>query len=146
MITIEFKKIHPNALIPRKAHQNDAAFDISVPDPGMIESKSIACIQTGISLKIPIGYYGSIVSRSGLAMNHLITVLTGTIDSNFTGEISLVLYNLSSIDYYFPSHSKLAQLLILPTLPVCFNPVFDFSSDYTADFRGYNGLGSTGGF
>ena len=101
-----------------------------------------AVVDTGISIALPFGYEAQIRPRSGLAFHHGITVLNspGTIDSDYRGEISILLINMADESFYLQDGDKIAQLVIARYESVRWQLVS--SLDTTA--RGDKGYGSTG--
>ncbi len=100
-------------------------------------------IPTGIALELPEGYEGQVRPRSGLALKHGITCLNspGTIDSDYRGEVGVLLINLSSERYSIHRGDRIAQLVISPvTRGKCVEVERLGDSD-----RGRGGFGSTGG-
>lgn len=101
-----------------------------------------ALIPTGIILELPSGYEGQVRPRSGLAVKHGITVLNspGTIDSDYRGEVKIILINLGDEDVTIHHQDRIAQLVIAPVQRIQFIP-----TDYTSmTHRGSSGFGSTG--
>jgi deoxyuridine 5'-triphosphate nucleotidohydrolase len=93
---IKIKKLHPDAILPTYATEGSAGFDLCYAGKDVtMESQSIYCLTTGLSFEIPQGYEMQVRSRSGLAVKHAITVLNspGTIDSDFRGEVKVILEN-----------------------------------------------------
>lgn len=99
-------------------------------------------ISTGIYIKIPPGYEAQVRPRSGLALKKGITVLNspGTIDSDYRGEIGVILINHSNDDFSVESGDRIAQLVISKYENVVWNNVKDIDSSS----RGEGGFGSTG--
>ncbi|MBN1685285.1 MAG: dUTP diphosphatase [Spirochaetales bacterium] len=97
---------------------------------------------TGLRLQIPDGYEGQVRPRSGLAVKHGVTVLNapGTIDSDYRGEIKIVLINLGREAYTVEPDERIAQLLIAPVI----RADFELSDSLDTSGRGENGFGSTG--
>ncbi len=108
----------------------------------MLKPMERALIPTGIHLEIPDGFEGQIRPRSGLAYRHGITILNapGTIDSDYRGEIKVLLINFSEQEYILKNGDRIAQLLISPYAKVAWEEV----SVLRNTFRGANGYGSTG--
>lgn len=101
-----------------------------------------ALIPTGIRLQIPEGYEGQIRPRSGLALKHSVTVLNspGTIDSDYRGELKIILINHGNHPYTVRSNDRIAQLVFSPVIQA----EFIQKKELTASDRGRNGFGSTG--
>lgn len=99
-------------------------------------------IGTGIALEIPEGYFGAVFARSGLAskMGLRPANCVGVIDSDYRGEIKVAVHNDTDFEQFFNSGERIAQLVILPYLPVEFEEVDELSDTC----RGSGGFGSTG--
>ncbi len=99
-------------------------------------------VPTGIRLQIPEGYEGQIRPRSGLALKHSVTVLNspGTIDSDYRGELKIILINHAKSTYTVHSNDRIAQLVFSPVIQA----EFIQKKELTASDRGRNGFGSTG--
>ncbi len=108
----------------------------------IIEPGDTALIPTGIRLQIPEGYEGQIRPRSGLALKHSITVINspGTIDSDYRGELQIILINHSKKSYTIHSNDRIAQLVFSPVIQA----EFIQKKELTDSDRGRNGFGSTG--
>jgi len=110
--------------------------DVIIPPLGRIK------IPTGLKVEIPCGYEGQVRPRSGIAINLGLTVLNspGTIDSDYRGDVEIILINLSAQDAVIKDGQRIAQLVIAP---VCRAQLSETSSlDESA--RGGAGFGSTG--
>jgi len=97
---------------------------------------------TGIAFEMPRGIEAQIRPRSGLALKHNVTVLNspGTIDSDYRGEVSILLINHGTEIISFKSTDRIAQIVFCPVLDVILEP----SETLTTTMRGTNGFGSTG--
>ena len=98
---IKIKKSHPNALTPKRAKDGDAAYDLFCIERIVIKPLERKIIPTAISIEIPAGYYGRIAPRSGLALKEGVDVLGGVIDSNYRGEIGVILINLNLPEFLY---------------------------------------------
>ena len=118
-----------------------AAFD-SPEHSIILEPMAYRAIPTGFKMAIPQGYEAQIRPRSGLAAKHGITVLNspGTIDSDYRGEVKVLLINLGKTDFVINHGERIAQMIIAPYTIAALNPVNCL--DDTA--RGEDGFGSTG--
>jgi dUTP pyrophosphatase len=99
-------------------------------------------VPTGIAIALPEGYEGQVRPRSGLALEHGITVLNspGTIDADYRGEIQIILANLGSETVVLERGQRIAQLVVAPVSRVAFDEVVALP----ASARGAGGFGSTG--
>lgn len=151
MVKIGFKKIHPDAKLPKKAHESDAGMDVCAVELVRLEPLKPVLVRTGLVPKIPDGYEIQVRPRSGLALKYGITVWNapGTIDSGYKGEIGVILLwtpNAYSKDGNFPDRmiinkgDRIAQLVVAPVCPCETIEVEDIG---TSD-RGAGGFGSTG--
>ncbi len=132
--------------IPKYQTNQAAGMDIYSENPEKEEIRippsEYKLIPTGISIGLPEGYEAQIRPRSGLAAKHGITVLNtpGTIDSDYRGEISVILVNLGKNDFNVVRGMRIAQMII--------SPVSQFKIDIVDELdttsRGEKGFGSTG--
>ncbi len=108
----------------------------------LIKPGETALIPTGINLQIPEGYEGQIRPRSGLAAKYAVTVLNtpGTIDSDYRGEIKIILINHGKTAYTVHDNDRIAQLVFTSVIQA----EFIQTKELTASDRGRNGFGSTG--
>lgn len=102
-----------------------------------------ALVPTGLSLAIPAGFEAQVRPRSGLAVNHGVTVLNapGTIDSDFRGEVHVLLVNLSTEPFQAPRGARIAQLVVARVARADLHE----AASLQASARGEGGFGSTGG-
>lgn len=137
-------KIHVEAghSLPNYQSQDAAGCDIiySGESPILLLPLDRAFIKSGISIQLPEGYEAQVRSRSGLNKNHGIVCITGTIDSDYRGDIGVILYNLSREPYTIHPGDRIAQLVISPVVQADWQQVD--SLDETE--RGVGGFGSTG--
>jgi dUTP pyrophosphatase len=116
--------------------------DIFAIEEKKLKSKDSALIKTGISIELPLNTEAQIRPRSGLALNHQITLLNspGTIDEGYRGEIGVIVINHGNEDFLIKKHMKIAQMVIKPTINVEINEVEVLNTS----IRGDGGFGSTG--
>ena len=114
----------------------------SIEEPMTLEPFERKLISTGLKLAIPQGYEGQVRPRSGLALKHGITTLNspGTIDSDYRGEVKVLLINLGSAPVVINSGDRIAQLVIAPVVQAELEEVDEL--DDTS--RGEGGFGHTG--
>ena len=144
MIKVQIKKLDPKAKIPEYKTEGASGVDIMALldnkitlDPG--ESK---IIPTGLSIAIPDDLEIQIRPRSGLAAKSNISVLNtpGTIDSDYRGEIKIILINHSNEKFEVKNGDRIAQMVLMPVLKFKFEEV----SKLDDTIRGSGGFGSTG--
>ena len=131
--------------VPKAASAGAAGLDLVawIPEPVVIHPWQRARIPTGICMAIPPGFEGQVRPRSGLAANHGVTVLNapGTIDSDYRGEVAVLLVNLSDKPFTVRRGERVAQLVIAAVAgPV----VVTLESTLPKTERGGGGFGSTG--
>jgi dUTP pyrophosphatase len=129
-------------LMPAYAHDGDAGMDLKADDQYWIEPGQRALIGTSVHLSMPKDVVALVHPRSGLALKHGITVLNtpGTIDSNYRGEIGVILYNSSQEAFEVEEGDRIAQLVFQNVLHPTLTPV----ESLDATDRGADGFGSTG--
>lgn len=141
-MTLPFKRIHPDAVLPAYAHPSDAGMDLRSVDELVIPPGGRALVHTGLVMALPPLYEAQVRPRSGLALKHGVTVLNapGTVDSGYRGEVGVILANFGDADFPVKKGDKIAQLVIAPvTQPVIAETEFVDETD-----RGAGGFGSTG--
>ncbi len=158
---IKFKKLHPDAQIPKYAHNGDSGMDLISVEDTIIPPKQRATISTGISMELPrpielfkdmterdhkvsLFLEAQVRSRSGLAAKHGIFVLNspGTVDNSYRGEIKVILYNTSEIPFVVEKGMKIAQMVIAEAFQI---PTVEVDELNETD-RGAKGFNSSGLF
>ncbi|MBR6323374.1 MAG: dUTP diphosphatase [Victivallales bacterium] len=129
-------------LFPRKAHEDDAAFDLRSRVDAVIPSGKITLVPTGVFMELPIGYEAQVRPRSGLALKHGITVLNtpGTIDAGYRGEVGVILINAGPADFTVARGDRIAQMVVQKLADVELVAAEQLSDTN----RGTGGFGSTG--
>ncbi len=129
-------------LFPRKAHDDDAAFDLRSRVDVVIPSRKITLVPTGVFMELPVGYEAQVRPRSGLALKHGITVLNtpGTIDAGYRGEVGVILINAGENDFTIGRGDRIAQMVIQQLSDVQLVAAEQLSDTS----RGAGGFGSTG--
>jgi len=90
---LRIKKLDPKAFIPTKGSEHAAGYDLYSIEDTVVKSKDKKLISTGISMSIPVGNYGRVAPRSGLAVKNFIDVGAGVIDADYRGEVKVLLFN-----------------------------------------------------
>ena len=129
--------------LPAYATAGAAGMDVVAAEAASIAHGARQAIATGFALAIPAGFEIQVRPRSGLALKDGIGIpnTPGTIDSDFRGELKILLINHGSEDFTIARGDRIAQLVLAPVTTACWDEVD--SLDDTA--RGTDGFGSTGG-
>lgn len=144
MPTIHAKRLREGARLPTRGSEHAAGYDLyaCTEHDVTIAPHDTAKIGTGLSLAVPEGYFGAVFARSGLASREGVRPANcvGVCDSDYRGEYIVALHNDSEKPYTVQSGDRIAQLVILPYLPV----IFEETEELPATERGAGGFGSTG--
>ena len=132
-------KLDDGAIMPTRAHKEDAGLDLYARDTQIVSAKESAKFDTGVHIELPVGTVGFLKSKSGSNVKHGITS-EGVIDAGYTGSITVKLYNNSGFDYTVNAGDKISQLVILPI----YTPVPVLVDELEETERGDGGFGSTG--
>lgn len=127
------------AVLPTKAHDADAGYDLYSPEDRIIPAYGSVTIDTGVHVQIPPGWAGLLVSKSGLNVNHDLTS-TGLIDCEYTGSIKVKLHNHGAAYYHVSKGDKITQLVFIPIGSFS----LQIADDLAETERGDNGFGSSG--
>ena len=129
--------------LPIRATPGSAGLDLCAAEKCTLPPKTRQVVRTQLAVELPVGTYGQIAPRSGLAVKNGIDVLAGVIDSDYKGEVGVVLINHGADAYPVNFGARIAQLLVLPILIPTVVEVGALGS-LTASERGGGGFGSTG--
>ena len=144
-IIIEKVSKSENFQLPKYHSENSSGLDIvaDIKNTVNLQQNEIFLAPTGIKLKIPRGYEGQVRPRSGLALNHGITILNspGTIDSDYRGEVKIILINHFSKIFVIKPNMRVGQIVFAPIIKVQFQ--LDNVNIFETN-RSYKGFGSTG--
>ena len=143
MVNIKVKKLNKDANIPFRATLGSAGADLCacLDSDVIIEHGERRLIPTGISVEIPAGYGGFIFARSSLGKSGIsLANGVGVIDSDYRGEMKILLINHSGEPYIVRNGDRIAQLVILP---VCITEFIE-EENLSETSRGTGGFGSTG--
>ncbi len=141
-MTLSFKRVHSDTVLPAYAHPSDAGMDIRSVDDLVIPVGKRALVKTGLVINLPLGYEAQVRPRSGLALKQGVTVLNtpGTIDAGYRGEIGVILINLGEADFEVKKGDRIAQLVVAPVT----QPTIVETIEVDVTDRGAGGFGSTG--
>jgi dUTP pyrophosphatase len=137
-MTLEIRVDGPGVL-PEYSTEGAAGADLRASEAVTLPAGGRAAVPTGIAVEVPAGYVGLVWPRSGLAVRHGIDTLAGVIDSDYRGEVKVVLINHGSEPFSIAAGDRIAQLLIQPVPRVRFT-----RAAVGATARGSGGFGSTG--
>ncbi|MCL9999472.1 MAG: dUTP diphosphatase [Erythrobacter sp.] len=144
-ISVQVKRLPHGAGLPLPAYATSGAAGMDVVSA---ESVTIApgarhAVATGLAMAIPAGYEIQVRPRSGLALKHGISVpnTPGTIDSDYRGELKVILINLGTDPFVIARGDRVAQLVLAPVVQAAWDEV----AELDATERGAGGFGSTGG-
>ena len=144
MVKILVKKFDKNIKLPAYKTSGSSGMDLMayIKNKITINPGKIALVPTGIAVAIPENYEIQIRPRSGLAAKKSISVLNtpGTIDSDYRGEIKIILINLSKKSFVVKSGDRVAQMILCPVVKAKLKVV----KDLPKTIRGKGGFGSTG--
>ncbi len=140
-VTVKWKKIHQDAVIPSYVHEGDAGFDFTSIEDVVLTPYERKIVKTGLKVEIPPGYEMQIRPRSGISLKTpvLIANAPGTIDSGYRGEVGIIVLNNSSSEYKIEKGERIAQGVIKEVIPV----IHIEADELSETMRGEGGFGST---
>jgi dUTP pyrophosphatase len=163
-MNVKVKRIHPDAVLPKFAHEGDAGFDLVASEDVIIEPGETVRVPTGLAIELPPGYELQVRPRSGVTLKTKLRVQLGTVDSNYRGEIGVIVDNIAQAyhflygfaygldgretrikdaakgTYLIRKGDRIAQAVINAVPTVNFTKV----AELTDTTRGESGFGSTG--
>ena len=143
MVKVLVKKLNTKVQLPSYKTKGSSGMDLMafIDNPITIPPNTSALISTGISIAIPENFEVQIRPRSGLAAKSSIGILNtpGTIDSDYRGELKIILFNHGKKDFIVKNNDRIAQMVLMPILKVDFEEVEELPDTV----RGTGGFGST---
>jgi dUTP pyrophosphatase len=141
LLEINVKKLSENATIPTQGTKFAAGYDLYAAEDEVVFCGTRKLIKTNISMEITPGYYGRIAPRSGLAYKSGIDILAGVIDSDYRGDIGVILYNTDkNIDFVVKKGDRIAQIIF----EACYSATLNTVENLDNTLRQSGGYGSTG--
>lgn len=144
MSTVAVKKVRPNAILPTYGSCEAAGADLyaCLEEPVTIGAGETVFIPTGLAMEVPKGCAGLVYARSSLGAKRGLAPANkvGVIDSDYRGEISVVLHNHGAVAQTVAPGERIAQLVITPVI----TPAYVEADELTDTNRGTGGFGSTG--
>jgi len=141
-ISVKFQRLHDRAVLPTIKTKGASGADLHAVEESRIQVGQIGLVPLGFAIEFPQGIEMQIRPRSGLALNHGITVLNtpGTVDSDYRGEIKVILINLGKEAFTVSPGDRIAQAVFSYVVPVSYVEMEDLSKTS----RDTGGFGSTG--
>ena len=144
MVKVLVKKINPNVQLPAYKTAGASGMDLMafIEEPITLAANSSCLVPTGLSIAFLEDYEMQIRPRSGLAAKNCITVLNtpGTIDSDYRGEIKIILFNHGKEEFIINNKDRIAQIILTPVVKMD----LEETDDLPNTLRGKSGFGSTG--
>ena len=139
---VKIKQLHPDALIPQYQTLGAAGFDLHALEDYKLSAGERVLVKTGLAFELQIGFELQIRPRSGLALKNGISVLNtpGTIDSDYRGEVGVLLINHSKEDFAIKKGDRIAQGVVARYERV----EFEVCEELGESARGAGGFGSSG--
>ncbi|KAJ9245901.1 hypothetical protein DTO169E5_25 [Paecilomyces variotii] len=134
------KKLSEAGRAPTRGSAFAAGYDLYAAKETVIPSKGKALVSTDIAIAVPEGTYGRIAPRSGLAAKNFIDTGAGVIDADYRGEVKVLLFNFSDVDFTVKEGDRIAQLII----ERIYTPEVAVVEQLEESVRGAGGFGSTG--
>jgi len=137
---LEVKKLKDDAKLPQRGSELAAGLDLFSNEDIVVKAKGKSLVDTGIAIKVPVGCYGRIAPRSGLAWKNFIDVGAGVIDADYRGPVKVLLFNFGEEDKHISRGDRIAQLILEK---ICMANVVEVGELGNTE-RGEGGFGSTG--
>ncbi|KAL2007934.1 hypothetical protein VTN00DRAFT_7916 [Thermoascus crustaceus] len=134
------KKLTESGRAPTRGSAFAAGYDLYSAKDTVIPAKGKGLVDTGIAIAVPEGTYGRIAPRSGLAAKNFIDTGAGVIDADYRGEVKVLLFNFSDVDFTVKEGDRIAQLV----LERIYTPEVMVVEELEESVRGAGGFGSTG--
>lgn len=141
MEVVKVKKLDPNAKMPTKATEGSACYDVYCLEETAVVSRGPEKVRTGLAFEVPKGYFLDIRPRSGMAAKGwTINNAPGTLDSDYRGELFIILFNQMDYARWIKPGDRIAQIRLVKNEELEFQEVDELSKTE----RGEGGFGSTG--
>ena len=144
MVKVLIRKLDPEVKLPEYKTNGASGMDLKafIKKPINLKPKTSSLIPTGLSVAFVEDYEIQIRPRSGLALRNNISVLNtpGTVDSDYRGEIKVIIYNHGNEDFVINNGDRIAQMVLSPVIKIN----FEETNNLPDTVRGQGGFGSTG--
>lgn len=144
-VVVCFKRLTADSVAPTVSTPGSAGMDLAAREHAIIPAQEWIAVPTGIAIEIPRNCYARIAPRSGLAFNYGLMINAGVIDSDYRGEIKVIMYNPGTAAYRICCGDKIAQLIferIYAPADLTIR-VINTEENLTSSERGDQGFGST---
>ena len=137
---LKVQRLNNNAALPKRSTEGAAGYDLCASHDCTIPAGGKGLVKTGLSISFPVGLYARIAPRSGLALKKFIDVGAGVVDSDYRGDVGVVLFNHGDQEFQVKMGDRIAQLILekIDTPPV------EEVQGHDSTVRGTGGFGSTG--
>ena len=139
MAVVQIKRLSENATLPFRATPGSAGLDLFSAEDVTIEPDAQSIVKTDLAIKCPENSYIKLTDRSSMALQKL-RVAAGTIDSDFMGNVCVILHNYGNTTYYVKKGQRICQMIVMPIIV----PHIVEVNELTPTERGVNGFGSSG--
>ena len=142
-VSVPIQRLDSDLPLPTAAHTGDAGIDLYARIDIILPARGgRALVPTGVAVAIPVGFFGQVVPRSGLALKHGVTLVNtpGIIDSGYRGELQVIMINTdSSTDYKVTRGDRIAQLIIQEVVATTWQVVEQLEGDDRGGGFGHSG-------
>lgn len=139
-MTLRVRRLDESARLPTRGSGGAVGYDLHAHEDVTIGRGQRALVGTGIAVVLPVGTYGRVAPRSGLAVKHGVNVGAGVVDPDYTGEVKVLLFNHGVDAFEVKRGDRVAQLI----LERCETPDVEEVGVIAETARGAGGFGSTG--
>lgn len=136
-------KVHPEAIIPSRANDTDAGYDLSSVEDCTVPARQRLLVSTGLAIQVPVDCYARIAPRSGLSLKGGLQVGAGVVDSGYRGIVKVLLFNHTDTDYEIKKGDRIAQIIFERIYTPSLIEEVPYE-ELSASDRGAGGFGSTG--
>lgn len=145
MLELEVKLLNRNGRLPTRAHESDVGWDLYTSEAIAIPPGETVDVPCGISIGLPLGYWGLLIGRSSTAHERGLQVMTSVIDPGYRGEMFVMVHNIGRKPAYILTGDRLAQLVPVAVAGSTLNLAVQVDElSPSLDGRGSGGVGSTG--
>lgn len=137
---LQFKRLHPDAQLPRRQSEYAAGYDLHSVETVKLYPGQRQAIRTGIAVALPEGTAGFLWPRSGMAVKQGADRLAGLVDADYRGEVLVALINHGLADIDIKSGDRIGQMVVSPVL----TPEPEWAEELPDTVRGEGGFGSSG--